>query len=107
MELVGGKLPENYQGETVPSPPGKSLTGVFKNDDLSLHEQLWWCHDNHRAIRVGDWKLVAAKDDPWELYDMKRDRGEETNLAAEHPDKVRELEQRWLAVAAEFEKTSE
>ena len=48
-----------------------------------------------RAIRVGNWKLVAAKDDPWELYDLSQDRSEMHDLAASHPDKVRELEQRW------------
>ena len=46
-------------------------------------------------MRVGDWKLVAAKGDPWELYDLRTDRAEQHNLAAKMPDKVKELERVW------------
>ena len=59
------------------------------------HESLWWLHEGNRAVRVGDWKLVAAKGDPWELYDLRTDRAEQINLAAKMPDKVKELERVW------------
>ena len=40
---------------------------------------------NNRAIRVGDWKLVAKGDNgPWELYDLKTDRCEQKNLAEQN-----------------------
>jgi arylsulfatase len=53
-------------------------------------------HEGNRAIRVGDWKLVAAgANAPWELYDLSKDRTETDNLASQHPDKVRKLEQAW------------
>ena len=42
-------------------------------------------------MRVGDWKLVAKHDGPWELYDLAKDRTEARDLAVTHPDKVREL----------------
>jgi len=51
---------------------------------------------------VGDWKLVAAKGDPWELYDMRTDRAEQVNLAAKMPDKVRELEWVWQEQADRY-----
>jgi arylsulfatase len=44
---------------------------------------------------VGDWKLVAARGDPWELYDLRDDRAESHNLAQERPEKVQELETLW------------
>jgi arylsulfatase len=56
---------------------------------------IWWLHEGNRALRTGDWKLVAAKGDPWELYNMKTDRAEQYNLAAKMPDKVKDLEQIW------------
>jgi arylsulfatase len=59
------------------------------------HESLWWYHEGNRALRVGDWKLVAAKGDPWELYDLRSDRAEQHNLATKLPDKVKELERLW------------
>ena len=54
---------------------------------------LWFYHDGHRAIRVGDWKLVAKHQSPPELYQLADDRCETRNLAAEHPDKVKELDE--------------
>jgi hypothetical protein len=44
------------------------------------------------AIRHGDWKLVKEQGEKeWSLYDLGKDVGEEKNLAAEFPEKVREL----------------
>ena len=44
------------------------------------------------AVRRGDWKLIDwywGKDQ--ELFNLAADPGEETNLAADHPEKVVEL----------------
>ena len=38
-------------------------------------------------------------DDEWELYHTEVDRAEVHNLATEHPDKVRELQNLWFAEA--------
>jgi arylsulfatase len=66
-------------------------------------ESLWWLHEGNRAVLAGDWKLVAAKGDPWELYDLSKDRGEQNNLAAAMPEKVRELEQQWQQQTDRFQ----
>ena len=44
-------------------------------------------------VREGKWSLVNVKNSPtaWELYDVAADPAEATNLAAAHPDIVREL----------------
>ena len=87
----------------VPPAPGKSLVSVFSKDGTVTHEYLWWSHEGNRAIRVGDWKLVAAgAQGPWELYNLSTDRTETTNLAAQHPDKVRQLEKAWTQHESEF-----
>jgi arylsulfatase len=53
-------------------------------------------HEDNRALRVGDWKLVAAgADGPWELYDLASDRGESNDLAKQRPEKVQELAAEW------------
>ena len=82
--------------------PGKSLVPVFTKDGSITHDCFWWYHDGNRALRVGDWKLVADHEKPWELYDLRADRSESRNLAADHPDKVRELEQTWARKMEEF-----
>ncbi|MGE0755901.1 MAG: arylsulfatase [Pirellulaceae bacterium] len=102
LEVVGGTRPTTWQEEPVPTPPGKSLVPAFAKDGTVEHESLWWLHEGNRAVRVGDWKLVAANEQPWELFDLSRDRSETRNLAAEMPGKVRELETVWNRQLEEF-----
>jgi len=95
LELAGIKLERELNGEWIPTAPGKSLVPALASDVTVQRESLWWLHEGNRAIRVGDWKLVAAKGDPWELYDLKTDRSEQHNLASQMPDKVKEMEKAW------------
>lgn len=102
MELVGIEKPKEWDGEPIPEAPGRSLVPAFKEDVTIERKCLWWLHEGHRAIRVGDWKLVAARDTPWELYDLTTDRAEQNNLAAELPHKVQELADLWQQQTDEF-----
>ena len=85
-----------------PTPPGKSLLPAFAKDGSVQRDYLWWLHEGNRAIRRGDWKLVAADKEEWELYNLATDRAETNNLAAKHPEKVRELSAAWTARLNEF-----
>jgi arylsulfatase len=82
----------------MPSPPGTSLVAELEKAGSIQPRTLWWLHEGNRAIRVGDWKLVAAKDQPWELYDLSVDRTELNDLAAKRPDKVLELSALWQSI---------
>ncbi|MFN8643253.1 MAG: arylsulfatase [Candidatus Binatia bacterium] len=55
------------------------------------------------AVREGNWKLVwrATLPASIELFDLATDPSETKNLAAEHPEKVAELQQRAQALAGE------
>ena len=98
LELAGGRAPETWDGHPVPPAPGRSLVPLFARDGTTTHDPFWWLHEGHRALRDGDWKIVTAGSDrPWELYDLRRDRSESINLAAEKPEKVRELSAIWQA----------
>jgi len=34
-------------------------------------EAIYWEHEGNRAVRVGDWKLVAkGRNSKWELYNV-------------------------------------
>jgi arylsulfatase A-like enzyme len=69
---------------------GKSLKPAFDNRPIE-REAIYWEHEGNRAVRVGDWKLVAKHNQPWELYDLSRDRIEATNLASKEPDRVKTM----------------
>ena len=102
LELAGAKQPATVAGLAVPPLEGKSLVPAFAKDGSVKHDYIWFNHIGNRAIRVGDWKLVAEKDAPWELYNLSSDRSETKNLAAANPEKVKELEKIWLQHAEEF-----
>jgi len=102
LELAGITKPKEWEGQPIPAAPGKSLVPAFAKDEVIPRESLWWLHEGNRAVRVGDWKLVAAARAPWELYDLKTDRAESLNLAAQMPEKVKELEMVWQRQADEF-----
>jgi len=95
LEITGVKAASESIREGIPPPSGKSLVAAFAKDVMIQRDSIWWLHEGNRAIRVGDWKLVAANGEPWELYDMASDRAEQNNLAAEMPQKVKELEANW------------
>lgn len=95
LELAGVEKPKAWNGEAIPAAPGKSLVAALKADVTIDRESLWWLHDGHRAVRKGDWKLVAAAGDPWALYDLTTDRAEQNDLAAERPALVKELAALW------------
>jgi arylsulfatase len=104
LEVTGGKLFDTWQGQPVPPPPGKSLVSLFTKDGTVAHDSLWWQHEKNRALRVGDWKIVAAgPDSPWELYDMHTDRSESKNLADKYPQKVRQMAQEWTRQTEEYD----
>ena len=95
LDVIGIKKPAKWAGEPIPPAPGRSLVAAFDGDRVIDRDFLWWMHEGNRAIRLGDWKLVAAKEDPWELYDLSTDRAESRDLANQRPDKVEELEAVW------------
>jgi arylsulfatase A-like enzyme len=71
------------------------LTGENKGKP---HETLYWRYGDQWAIRHGDWKLVAGNGgdkEKGELHNLADDISESKNLAAENPDKVRELKSLW------------
>jgi arylsulfatase len=69
---------------------GRSLVPLFTGGKLE-REALYWEHEGNRAVRVGDWKLVAEHAKPWELYNIAQDRSEQHDLSKEHPERVQQM----------------
>ena len=69
---------------------GESLLPVFAGNKKQ-ERTLFWEHEGNRAVRRGNYKLVAIHDSPWELYDMGKDRSELKDLSATLPEKATAL----------------
>jgi arylsulfatase len=102
LELAGVPLPREHDGAPVPPLHGRSFAKSLTNPMAPpAHDALWWCHEGHRAVRVRDMKLVAVKQQPWELYDLTTDRCETNDLAASRSEQVAALEAEWTRIADE------
>ena len=95
LEATGGQRLSEWNGDKLPTPPGQSLLPAFSKDNTVSHDFLWWLHEENRALRIGDYKIVADKNAPWELYDLSTDRNESVNLAAQQPERVKEMAAIW------------
>lgn len=86
VELAGAKLPAGYK------PDGLSLVSMLKGGPAPQRDYFYWeLHERQsiQAVRFGDWKAVRnGPSAPIELYDLKNDVGETTDLAASHPELV-------------------
>jgi len=73
---------------------GISFAKTLSDPAAKLPERpIFIAAQNGCALRLGDWKLVRYYTaNAYELYDLKADLGETTDLAAKLPDKVKELE---------------
>jgi arylsulfatase A-like enzyme len=95
VDLAGGAPAKNLP-PGAPPLAGRSLAPALLKDGAAPHDFLYFNHNNNRAIRVGDWKLIATGETgPWELYNLGTDRCELQNLAAAHPDRARQLAALW------------
>ena len=85
---------------------GVSFLPLLKGEAAQRGKPLFW-HYPHYAnqggspngvIRDGDWKLIEwYEDGSLELYNVPQDIGEQHNLAAEQPAKVKELHEKLIA----------
>jgi arylsulfatase A len=94
VELATGKAPGADQVD------GVSLARVLTKNEKLAPRDLFWHYPHYHpggatpytAIRSGDWRLVEFFEDQHvELYNLKEDIGEKTDLAAKEPVKRDEL----------------
>ena len=102
LEMAGIQKPQSWKNQKIPTAPGKSLLPAFSSGTHLSRDHLWWLHEGHRAVRQGDFKLVSAKNQPWELYDLKTDRAESKNLVKQKPELKLQLETIWNDQVEEF-----
>ena len=99
-EVARVEYPETYSDNTIVPLPGQSFMPALRGDERAREEPIFWEHIGNRAIRQGDWKLVARKGEEWELFNLATDRSEMNNLIeseAEKAQQLLELYQEWAS----------
>jgi arylsulfatase A-like enzyme len=92
LEATGTRYPERRGLHAIPPPEGRSLLAAWKGEGGREPEPvLYFEHEGNAAIRQGAWKAVRRYSQPWELYDLARDRTERHDLAASHPERLADL----------------
>jgi arylsulfatase A-like enzyme len=93
----GGQATEPAEAGT-PNLDGVSLLPFLTRKATGRpHEQLFWRSGDKHAARVGDWKLVQERGGEDQLFNLKRDIGETTDLAVEEPARLKELQVAYAA----------
>ncbi|OPZ82959.1 MAG: Arylsulfatase [bacterium ADurb.Bin429] len=87
-ELAGTSLPADRVID------GHSLCGLLRGESPSPREEFFYYRMTElQAVRRGCWKLHVSRETP-ELYNLETDIGETTNIAADHPKIVADLQAR-------------
>lgn len=97
LDAAGARAPRERQGREVLPLQGRSLLPAMRGGKAAERAVTGWEHQGHRAVRMGDWKLVSTYRKPWELYDLSADRTELNDLSGREPARAKTLQ-------TEFEK---
>ena len=99
LDAAGAEYPKTHAGEQITPLEGKSLLGAMRNPKQVSPRTLYWEHEGNRAVRDGDWKLVAQHKGEWELYNVREDRTEMKDLAAKDPGRAARMKAQYEAWA--------
>jgi len=110
LDCLGVTPPEQIKGHTQSDIDGVSMRYSFEDPSApSARSTQFYSMLGSRAIWHNGWKAITThptisgwshfNDDTWELYHTDTDRAELHDLAAEQPDKVREMVNLWFAEA--------
>ncbi|MBK9178678.1 MAG: arylsulfatase [Acidimicrobiales bacterium] len=107
LEVTGIDAPETVGGHPQQPIHGVSLAYTWDEPDAPSRKGVQYFEQlGHRGIWLDGWKAVTRhmagtpyEDDAWELYHLDEDFSELHDLAAERPDKLRELVDAWWVEA--------
>ncbi|EMI57070.1 arylsulfatase [Rhodopirellula sallentina] len=102
VDVAEADYPEEIDNRAIKPLAGSSLLPNLRDRSIEADRTLFWEHEKHAAIRVGDWKLVTLNgtdEAKWELYDMNHVRTESNNVAGEQAERVKRLANQWTTWA--------
>jgi arylsulfatase len=99
LDVLGLSYPDTINGHATIPLHGRSLLPILKGAEREEPEFFISGLDKFRMFRSGDYKIVRLNGGEWELYNTVADPSETNNLAADMPDKVKELAERYEVVS--------
>ena len=100
LELAG--LPQAYPAPNATGRPGpQSGAGVCQGCGPETRHAMVGARGQSRGASEG-LETRGGQGQPWELFDLSKDRAEARNLATRFPAKVKELERVWQTQADQF-----
>jgi arylsulfatase A-like enzyme len=107
LALAGVDRPTERHGKPAKEVDGVSFVSVLHDQTAeSAHREQYAEANGNRGFYRDGWKLLtrhqrgAAYDDgEWQLFDVRADPTETENVAAQYPEKVRELAEAWEQAA--------
>jgi arylsulfatase len=100
LDIFNAAYPSEINGFKTLPLHGSSLLPIFNGKQRKEPDFFISGVDKFRMFRSGNWKIVQVNGLPsWELYNMKNDPTEITNLSIKHPKKVKELLNKYKAVS--------
>ncbi|QDT10671.1 arylsulfatase [Planctomycetes bacterium K23_9] len=100
VDVAGAEYPQTFHdGNDIKPMEGVSLLPLLTGKPIQ-REAIYWEHEGNRAIRLGDFKLVAkGVNGNWELYNIANDRSEQNDLSQSEPERVKEMAAMWQTYA--------
>jgi len=97
VDISGAEYPTKFNNQDITPMQGQSLLPVFTGQHTERDTPLFWEWKKGQAAYSQGFKIVRyGLDKPWDLYNIKHDPVETINLADDHPEKVKEIEQLFI-----------
>ena len=98
-EITKSEIPNQWPDRTLRPVSGVTLTPAFEGKKINREQPIHLLFAADRGLRDGDWKIVSFKSEAWELYNVAEDRTELNDLAAQEPERLAAMVEKWTQMS--------
>ncbi|MCB2078097.1 MAG: sulfatase-like hydrolase/transferase, partial [Novosphingobium sp.] len=97
--MEGESVAGTFTGASAPDKARGQYVELYGNK--GLWQDGWQIVTTHR-YKTWDWNTASTFDEPWELYNLRKDLGQTTDLAGMHPERVASMAKLYAEQAARY-----
>lgn len=98
-EITKSEIPNQWPDRALRPVSGVTLTPAFEGNKINREQPIHLLFAADRGLRDGDWKIVSFKSEAWELYNVAEDRTELNDLAAQEPERLAAMVEKWTQMS--------